>query len=437
MSTITMKKSIQFLFLLFVFLLPVQTQFIYQETIINAEKYQFETQAIFGTELLLGLIVLLTIISFFQNFKKREKKFTADEKTNLGIFAALLSICAANCFFADNSSLAFYKFTQLILGATVAIIAVTSQVGIKKICVALAASGVVQAIFAVWQFATQSVFNCKWLGMAAQDPAILGTSVIEQNSERLLRAYGTMPHPNLLAGFLTICLLATLFLITKLKGGRRIIAIIGFAIIFLGLLLTFSRAGLIAFFAGFAIWIIFTLKNRLPAKPLLISFAISIVLSIVFGVATFDFTKTRIIGGRLEQISTEQRLSEFQESTTILNNDWLTGSGLGNYTLSLKNQFPDKHAWEYQPPHNAFWLFIIEFGVIQGAIILLTLFGFIFWAIKSTPESLEKYFSMALATAWLILAGLDHYFISFWTGIIIFGLIMGIILNNRIGKRSK
>ena len=102
-------------------------------------------------------------------------------------------------------------------------------------------------LFGLWQYATQMIPRIKYLGVAAQDPLTRGVSVIEVAGERILRVYGTFPHPNIFAGWLVIAILAALFLVPQIaKTWQRLLLTMGIGLYTVTLVLTFSRAALIA-----------------------------------------------------------------------------------------------------------------------------------------------------------------------------------------------
>ncbi|MCR4256087.1 MAG: hypothetical protein NUW08_00075, partial [Candidatus Uhrbacteria bacterium] len=103
------------------------------------------------------------------------------------------------------------------------------------------------ALLGLWQYATQSVIGSTWLGMASQNPADLGVSVIGVEGRRVLRAYGGFPHPNILGGWLAFGLMGVTFLAARvIERARRIALAAAGALFAVALVLTFSRSAWIA-----------------------------------------------------------------------------------------------------------------------------------------------------------------------------------------------
>ncbi|HAT74254.1 MAG: hypothetical protein US30_C0012G0051 [Candidatus Moranbacteria bacterium GW2011_GWF2_36_839] len=71
-------------------------------------------------------------------------------------------------------------------------------------------SGLIQAIIGIIQFFLQKSIGLLWLRESLISPDILGVAKIVLNGETYIRAYGLMPHPNVLGGFLLFSIIITL-----------------------------------------------------------------------------------------------------------------------------------------------------------------------------------------------------------------------------------
>jgi len=96
-----------------------------------------------------------------------------------------------------------------------------SKVLIKSLFI-LAFSGFLQSLIAIYQFITQhSVFTspilAKITGESIIGPQILGVAKILIDNDKIIRAYGTFPHPNVLGGFLVFTILITIYLYLEHK----------------------------------------------------------------------------------------------------------------------------------------------------------------------------------------------------------------------------
>ena len=85
-------------------------------------------------------------------------------------------------------------------------------------------SGFLQSLIAIYQFIAQhSVFTypilAKITGESIISPQIPGVAKIIVDGEKIIRAYGTFPHPNILGGFLIFTTLITICLYLEHKKG--------------------------------------------------------------------------------------------------------------------------------------------------------------------------------------------------------------------------
>jgi hypothetical protein len=108
---------------------------------------------------------------------------------------------------------------------------------------------VIQGAVAIGQFFAQRDLGLIALGELPLDPIFEGSSVVAARGRPWLRGYGLTAHPNLLGAMLALLLL---LLLPTLRQARRPLryALEVAALGLLGLLVSFSRAGWLAFGAG-------------------------------------------------------------------------------------------------------------------------------------------------------------------------------------------
>ena len=278
----TLQKTIEWLFYIFIFLLPWQTRWIYKVVNYKNEFSEYQSQSLYGTEILLIVLFALTIIFYIKKISSKQIFQKLNQK-KFFYFAALIAIIAAliilNIVFSANAGTSFYKVLTLIEGFALAIFIIFYPYNFKKFSWAFIGAGLIQSIYAINQFFNQKIIANKWLGMAAQDPEILGTSVIETASGRFLRAYGALPHPNILAGFLVICLLFIVYqYLTETNKKKINIILTSFIITFTALFMTFSRSAWLAMFVSMIFIIIMAgikkdlwKKYKLPINKIIIT----------------------------------------------------------------------------------------------------------------------------------------------------------------------
>lgn len=163
-----------------------------------------------------------------------------------------------------------------------------------------------------------------------------GVSVIVGDSLRLLRPYGLLPHPNMLAGFLAVGLLALVGLALTLRGpigwGAALVAgLIGLW----GLLLTFSRAAWLGMAVGapsIAVALIIA-RQRPPWRRLMVAGGAVAAAGLLFAALYSPFLLARAGLGddTVEQRSVIDRVIFTDLALRAVAEAPLGGVGLGNF----------------------------------------------------------------------------------------------------------
>ena len=305
--------------------------------------------------------------------------------------------------FSPRATLQWWMETGLLIGFAMAL--TRMQIPRAEFSKWFVFSLIPHALLALWQFFVQAVVGIKWFGIAAQDPLARGVSVIAAAGHRILRAYGGLPHPNILGGWLAIALpsLTTSF---PLRAGRE--KWLWLAITFLftsALVLTFSRAAWIAA----AIGIMFVLiKDRRGYAAVLSTIAVAVALTgFIARVPLFaraDLTE------RLETKSFNERAFAWRQGWEIFREHPLVGIGYGSTILGLSEKDPwkkhDASLGSPVPPHNVPQLVLIELGLL-GLLGIVILYGY-----SSTHLLIYSPFISSL----FILSIFDHYPWSLWSG---------------------
>jgi O-antigen ligase len=295
----------------------------------------------------------------------------------------------------------------------------------KPFMLGLCAALAIQVITGFAGFAMQSTsfldpLDMNWPGVL--DPSIRGASVVQlQNGLRVLRAYGSLPHPNILGGFLLLCLLgpASLFIAArKTNIPSLILYVLGLTLI----LLTFSRSswlGLIAFLIFLLLKIKFLDRSRL-----LLLFAASLITVVftLYPIRDLVFTRISVAPVPTEQLSAFGRSWLNQQAVEMIMENPLTGVGAGSFILELADEAVEGAIIE--PVHSLFLLVGAEFGIL-GLLLLVALFIMIAskMILLQRPQAI-----LASAT----LAGLgvislfDHYLWSLAPGRIMLGIALGL-----------
>ena len=420
-----LRKIYNLLLLGFLFLLPWQTRYIWHYGELSKGYWEYGTFSIYGTEILLWIILVLFFIrhfikkEFWLNLKLKPKRIVL----LLFLVSVGLSVALSKNFWVS------YNFVFHILEAMALMTVLILENEKIKFQLALWAGAVGQGILAVSQFLTQHVVGSKWLGMAGQEAKNLGPSVIEFADQRWLRAYGSFGSPNSLGIYLAVLFVLGLILYLKIESPKiKILISVGQLVILSGLLVSFSRAAWISALVGavclFAI-IFFKQRHWLQNFAKQTGFALVIV---VFWLAIFYpvFTARFNLENRLEVKSISERKGQYAEALSFIKSNPIFGVGPGAYTYVLSAKYPKLSAWQLQPIHNIYLLALVEIG-LAAFVFLFLLFKRLFLLI------LKNNLAYAPVAVVLVLAGVfDHWLWSMYTGIIFWWIIFGLgfVYNN-------
>lgn len=293
----------------------------------------------------------------------------------------------------------------------------------RMIEVGCVAALVLQSSIAVWEFLAQSTaflapLHLKWPGMLV--PTMSGPSVVQlADGTRWLRAYGTLPHPNILGGFLLALMAGPLALFLR-DGARRWWAAALFGITTVALVLTFSRSAWLGYAAGGVVVILHrrSLERRwrrwLAAAALVCLVAAAIPLrSLIFVRAPGSPVSTEA------DSAYERSLLGNQAWDMLRTRPW--GLGAGAFVVGLAAQFPDTDPVE--PVHNVILLAASELGWLVGLLWLIVGAAIVFETRRARgPDAVV----LSAIVIGLIVIGLgDHYLWSLAPGRALAALFLG------------
>ena len=440
-----LKKVIEYLFYLFVFLLPWQTRLIHHQGIINGGNWEYGTFSLYATELLLGVIFLLIIILALKQIRIAGIK-TKIQKLDI-LLILFFVFCSLSIIWSINAFLSWQYL--VVLMEALALLYLASRIGwnFTKLAVAFSASAFMQACIAIYQFSTQTVIGNKWLGMASQFVEDGGVSVIE-GSGRWLRAYGSLSHPNMLGGFLVVGLL---FLIGLLFDYQRkyynppwrinyklvlsaLCLFSSLVIITYGLLLSFSRSAWLGLIIAILfIWIVLFWQKQKRLLWFFLKINIVILMVVALFVANYgNLLFSRFdTSSRLEAQSITERQVGWQESLDIIQSNPLLGVGLGTYTVSLYDLDSSQSSYYYQPVHNVDLLVMSELGIIGWLLLTITIIYLLYLIFRKYGREMNTETLLILASfiVLLIIGIFDHYLWSLYFGLMFSFLIIGLLVN--------
>ena len=274
---------------------------------------------------------------------------TQRERVRLGLadwtFAALLVFIALSTVGpVDNSD----RLRELLVWGALGVVvhSITVQLPYQRylrlrlILIALAASTLFEASFALYQYVD------RWSARVS----LLGGGIVYPLPT------GTLTHHNALGQFLVLSVLAILALALADRGGVRRLGFLAVGAGSLALVVSLSRASWIAFAIAVSVYLL----ERRTRRPVLVAGAVAAA-----GAVTLGFLDAGAIGSRISSLfgsdavsSYDSRLELVERGVRIAADHPLTGSGRFEETV-VTSGLPDFAAH----PHNLFVGIAVFFGI--------------------------------------------------------------------------
>jgi O-antigen ligase len=135
----------------------------------------------------------------------------------------------------------------------------------------------------------------------------------------------------------------------------------------------------------------------------------------------------------LEKQSVNQRISQAEQAIDLISANPVLGTGFNNYTLRLKQLFPQAPAFDLQPVHNIYLLLAGETGLVGLILFLLAIFAILWLAIKR-----GGWINLSLPLTLLIIGLFDHYLLTQYIGLAMLWLSLTFALTiAKIDKNSE
>jgi hypothetical protein len=209
-------------------------------------------------------------------------------------------------------------------------------------------SVMIQLVIGVLQFSGGKSLGLEFLGESKLLAGAIGTSFIKLSEGEFLRAYGTFPHPNVLAGYLLFAFLSASFThFTYKKKGLPLLLMLlsSFLMVF-----TFSRVALALMVISWLVIGYISLMKK--------------------GLAVLIFERFGTFFTGMDY-ALEDRVKLIRESIEIIKQNLWFGVGSGSFTRALGGNVPYAATGIslLQPVHNIPLLLISEHGIIFGLLL--------------------------------------------------------------------
>ncbi len=390
----------------------------------------------------------------------------------LGSLFAFLFFVTLSIAFASSKTAAIFAAGHLLIaiaaGVAVAYLLGQGLVSLDLVFGTIAFGAVTQSIIGFLQFASQSSVGLVILGESMLSPSAPGVAKIVVEGVRFVRAYGTFPHPNVLAAFLLVGIVALAYFFFKertqmahfvvaphkislsvLTSTPRSILLAllelhpfsyvlshfplffftaGHFFLLIGLLLTFSRSAWIIFIFLFAaiFWWAFrqlTLREYAKRYVLVVCASALLLLSIFY---PFIFARASLA---LDEPAVADRIQYARLGLRLVAERPL-GVGIGNQVLfarehGLYSMFGLVQPWQQEPIHNLYLLMASELG-IGGFIAFCVLIGGLF-LVESRKLKVESFFVTSMLIALLLFGFTDHFLWDIQQGRLLLWFVVGLL----------
>lgn len=413
------------LLLVSIFLLPWQTRFIFETLVISGEPSPFGVLALHAAEVLIVAVYLL---------RGRAQHTLHGTKIMKALFI-FLAVGFFSISLSGYSTIGWYHMLHALSAAFLFSILLDQRTDTKKVIIAFASGLLIPVGIGAYQVALGHSGASTLLGLASKDALVAGVAVVETSSGRMLRAYGSFPHPNIFGGYLATALVLLAWL-ARFAKNRFQLVLLGIPVVVLssGLIMTFSRGawfGMIA--AGLVLIALMLWQRKMPPSRAIPLFTLGLVTVLI----TLGVFHNQLIARfnpelRVEATSIEERVSQYTTFNDVFFTSALLGVGPGAYVFALSDVDPGYEVWSYQPVHNVFLLIMAELGII----------GFLlggYWIVKIDRPARRHWntaggtFTLALGICLLFIGFFDHYLWSLWPGLALSALCLAIM--TRWGER--
>jgi O-antigen ligase len=347
-------------------------------SLIGGHRVDYLSPTLYLTDFIIVAILLLDLVN--------AKKFLTVNSKIPTIYYLLFLFTISNLLFSLSPLLSLYKYVRLLIYFLLFRYLIRENKYFLKIFpVALSLSLLWTCLLAFWQFYLQHSAGGPWFWLGERPLNLLSPQVAKISLGSLglfLRSYSTFPHPNALAGFLSISILLLLYFRPKLH--HLVISVALFA-----LLLTFSRS---AVFLLLLLSLIYFWPKKIVPK--FVSFAIlvtSFLLLVKYGTPS----------------SLSERLFLFKKTLYFIFYHPIFGLGLGNFSLASYPASSPQPFLNFQPVHNAFLLLAAELGLPVFVVAFISLAN----QLKIYWHCLPLLLRLALLDI-IFLALIDHYWLT-------------------------
>ena len=417
------------LFYLLVFCLPFQIRLILAQFSLSFNEWQ--TVFIYLTD----FFVVALLILWLKRTGGRVRQFYLIEV----LVVLFLGISFLSLFDALSFGVGFYRWLKLVEFVFLFLylrVSFLSVLNLRYFSWAWVGAALSQSFLALGQFVRQTSLGFSFLGESYLNLDIAGVANFLVAGEKIMRAYGTLPHPNVLATFLGVGLFFLFFLFITKKDDSFLSDFIYFTLTgFLlgGLWVTFSRSVLMVIGITFMFCLIWLSKE---SRRKVLFYASFLFVWLLFWFLIFQEETLARFTFSLKDQAVVLRLAYQDIAFSFIDSFPFFGVGLGNFVFQIKATYSGLADWLYQPVHNIYLLLASEVGLIGFCFfcyfILLVLIQSFRRAYKEKRRIFLKIIT-CLLLSFVLIGFFDHFFFTLQSGQLMWWLVLG-VLSGQAGR---
>ncbi|MBX4211749.1 MAG: O-antigen ligase family protein [Candidatus Yanofskybacteria bacterium] len=406
---IALRKIEQWLWFLFLIMFPFQRRIVLFQTDWYFQEWR-SGFLYFSDIILIGLL----IVWLWQKRPSLKKEY---------VLFSFLAVAGLSIFSALVTRVAFHSWVRLLEG--VLLYLYISQYALERFSLsrsfmALLTGAVIQAGIAIGQFFHQADLGLRFLGESFFNSNMRGiASFFIPSGEKIIRAYGTFPHPNVLAVYLLFVLIVV---VHWFQQSKKKWLLMPYGILLFGLLVTFSRTVIVA---GGLLGLFWGIQELMRNKKLAFWIGGVTVGVMVLFTSLFPQAVLSRLTLSSEEEAVQLRFYYNQEALKVGEHHInLLGVGMGNFVSWLMDTQRNLPSGLFQPVHNLFLLIYAELGLIGASLFLLWLAQKIWPHVRS-----HRWMILVVFASFIFIALFDHFFWTIQQGRFVWWMVLGLLFS--------
>ncbi|MBP6885699.1 MAG: hypothetical protein KBC02_00415 [Candidatus Pacebacteria bacterium] len=380
---------------------------------------EWRSMSLYGTDIL--MFVLLVFAGARGFFSELVISWRTQWRFALLIAAACISLVDAPAL-----SIGVYQLTRLLQGILFFLYLrryAWNRFSHDWSALAFVIGAMSQSVLGIAQFLTQHDIGLRIVGETLLRVDMHGVAVFYASSgEKILRAYGSLPHPNVLAMYLVTSLWMCMWLWMRHDSHRhpmRWVWPLAYSILLCGLFVTFSRTSV-------AVWMLATTSlfvvvirqdGGKAISRILITTLISTVVFLAFAWPLVLARTTVHSSDEALQMRKYYAVESLSLHEPLKAGVHWIGVGIGNFTTWLASSNPTLSPYLVAPVHNIYLLTYAEMGVLGVIALGIILFDVArVHTVVSSQGVIVRRGLLILVGAVMLTGTMDHFFFTIQQG---------------------